>query len=267
MPNYRQPSGYYVYYYLRSKDSKIVPLARSGTPYYVGKGKSRRAWCKHKKTAPRPADFDKIIIICEGLTEDQAMQIEKMHIKLWGRICDGTGILRNLTMGGEGASGYKQPDHVIEKRVATRKARNWGHTDETKEILREKSTGKTHTDDTKQLLSDIGTGLKRSEETCKRISVAKTGVPKPMSARILSSQIQKGRKQSPERIERRRLTWLANGMSDKGKAAVTLNALKASSIDRVCPHCGKQGKGGSMLRWHFDACKSKPLTCELIVPS
>lgn len=27
---------------------------------------------------------------------------------------------------------------------------------------------------------------------------------------------------------------------------------------RVCPHCGKEGKGPTMLRFHFDRCKSKP---------
>lgn len=25
----------------------------------------------------------------------------------------------------------------------------------------------------------------------------------------------------------------------------------------VCPHCGKNGKGSSMLRWHFDNCKDR----------
>lgn len=29
----------------------------------------------------------------------------------------------------------------------------------------------------------------------------------------------------------------------------------------ICPHCGKNGKGGTMMRWHFDNCKlsTKPL--------
>lgn len=261
MPNYRQPSGYYVYYYLRSKDSTSVPNAPKGTPYYVGKGKDRRAWTKHK-TAPRPLDLNNIQVICEGLTEDQALQIEIMHIKLWGRIASGTGILRNLTDGGEGVSGYKQPAHVIAKRVATLKAKNWGHTEQTKELLRKASASRTHTDETKRLLSEKGTGLKRSEETRKKMSIAKMGVPKPMSARILSSQIQKGRKQPPELVEKRRLAQLAKGMSSQGKAKVTLNAKAAASIERTCPHCGKSGKGGSMIRWHFDACKALKLTCE-----
>lgn len=27
----------------------------------------------------------------------------------------------------------------------------------------------------------------------------------------------------------------------------------------TCPHCGQVGKGTSMLRWHFDKCKKRPL--------
>jgi hypothetical protein len=27
-------------------------------------------------------------------------------------------------------------------------------------------------------------------------------------------------------------------------------------LERTCPHCGKQGKGGSMIRWHMDNCKN-----------
>lgn len=30
-----------------------------------------------------------------------------------------------------------------------------------------------------------------------------------------------------------------------------------ASIERICPHCNKVGKGSSMLRWHFNNCKFK----------
>jgi hypothetical protein len=29
----------------------------------------------------------------------------------------------------------------------------------------------------------------------------------------------------------------------------------------ICPHCGKEGRGGAMTQWHFDNCKEKDLTC------
>lgn len=32
-----------------------------------------------------------------------------------------------------------------------------------------------------------------------------------------------------------------------------------NSIEHVCPHCGKIGKGNNMFRYHFDKCKTKPL--------
>jgi len=49
---------YYVYFYLRSKESKT---AKAGTPYYVGKGKGNRCVEKHHKGIPVPKNKDKII--------------------------------------------------------------------------------------------------------------------------------------------------------------------------------------------------------------
>lgn len=78
---------YYVYAHLHD----------DGEPYYIGKGKGRRAY--------RLEDNSHVRLLAEGLTERQAFTYERILIQHYGRTDIGTGILRNETNGGEGASG------------------------------------------------------------------------------------------------------------------------------------------------------------------
>lgn len=89
---------YYVYQYLRTDN----------TPYYIGKGCRKRAWCK-KRTFPPPTDKSRIVIVAHTLSESEAFLLEKKLIKVYGRKDLRTGILHNKTDGGEGASGFIQP--------------------------------------------------------------------------------------------------------------------------------------------------------------
>lgn len=107
-------SIFYVYAFLRSSASETGPRL---SPYYIGKGQEQRAYCQQRRGAPRPTDSSFIVFIQEGLTEEEAFDLEKYCIALYGRIDLGTGILRNLTDGGEGRSGFVVSEDV-RRRIA-----------------------------------------------------------------------------------------------------------------------------------------------------
>jgi hypothetical protein len=91
---------YYTYAYLRE----------DGTPYYIGKGKGNRWTDKNGKNCIPPNDKSKIIKLKQNLTEKEAFRHEIYMIALFGKKCNGTGILMNIADGGNAPPTYYGED-------------------------------------------------------------------------------------------------------------------------------------------------------------
>jgi hypothetical protein len=145
-------------------------------PFYIGKGRGRRAW----KTDRRSQYWKNIVkegrlsveIVQNALTEKEAFELERLLIKQYGRRQYG-GCLCNLTDGGEGGSGMVMSEEAKAKLAAAARgkpAHNKGVplSDETKQKLSASLKGRP----------GPWTGKKRpspSEETRKKMSEAHKG--------------------------------------------------------------------------------------------
>ena len=88
---------YYTYAFLRE----------DRTPYYIGKGTGTRAYNTHGRGCPRP-ERDRILILKDNLTEEEAYRHEIYMIDVYGRKIDG-GMLDNKSRGGKGGPGAPMP--------------------------------------------------------------------------------------------------------------------------------------------------------------
>ena len=85
-------------------------LREDGTPYYIGKGRGKRAI---RKGSPQ----DRSRILLQFFTDErESLVAEKMLIGLYGRRDTGAGTLINRTDGGEGISGYRHTQAYKDKR-------------------------------------------------------------------------------------------------------------------------------------------------------
>jgi hypothetical protein len=166
---------FYVYTYLR-EDS---------TPYYVGKGSGERAFKKWGKGIKPPKDPSRIVIVEDNLDEQTAFDLERKLIAEYGRKDLGTGILYNMTDGGEGSSGHK--------------TRGWTWSEESKDKRRGSGNpafGKPSSQTQKEVTSKRVKGKKQSKETIEKRSAKLKGMFVGEKSPVY------GRKKTPEEIAR-----------------------------------------------------------------
>ena len=152
---------YYTYAYLRE----------DGTPYYIGKGHADRAYqSQRRKGCPKPTDVSRILFLKKNLTEEEAFKHEVYMIAVLGRKDLGTGMLRNLTDGGEGASNrvYVTSDETKRKLSIAHKGKPL--TDAHKKAISKGNKGKHISQSTRNKMRAIHKGRPLSAEHRKKLS-------------------------------------------------------------------------------------------------
>lgn len=177
-------------------------LRDDGTPYYVGKGTRNRAFVKHGSAVP-PSHAR--ILIQEFPDEDAALSAEVFLISFYGRIDNGSGILRNQTDGGDrGVTGYKWAEgkhprgmlgkkskgavgskHTAEWKAAQSKRMSGANHPQWKGGIKPVLKGRSHKHaaDCKHCTALRGKKRPLSEETKNKIRIANTGNKSALGAK------------------------------------------------------------------------------------
>jgi len=165
------------------------------TPFYVGKGHTKRANEKSNRTKYWTNISSKgyeVEIIVEGLTEEEAFKKEIEFIKLYKDLgyCEA-----NFSTGGEGASG------VI-------------HTAETRKKMSEDKIRRG-------VIPPNRKGIKLSKEHCEKIGNIHRGMKHSEEVKKKISDALKGRKQSKEWIENAAATRRGKPRSEETKRKIS----------------------------------------------
>ena len=244
----RQERRNFYVYFLRRPD-KVDPIEPwKYFPFYVGKGTNDRIG-EHRREANKllhksgrktykitiihklwkqGLDFEEDIMF-NNLTESETLELEIQAIEAYGRKDNSTGILANMTNGGDGVSGLIITDEHREKLSKASSGKNnsmYGKPSPIKGIPKSEETKRKMSEATKGQQHMLG--KHHSEETKQKISLAQKGIPCPNRSKIFSketrqkiSEALKGRHLSEEHIEKlKNRPWSDKSRKKASKAKI-----------------------------------------------
>lgn len=233
----------------------------SKQPFYIGIGKDlKRAYTKYSRSHRWNFIVNKygyeVEILFYDLSWDDSIEKEKEFIKLYGRLDNNTGILVNMTDGGDGSLGIIQSEESKEKKRIWSKNRII--TEETKKKLSEKQIGEKNHMYGKKGNFNPTYGVIRSEETRKKLSdIAKSRGSKknPMYGRNHSEEtkqkIREKKINNPVKTSKK-VGAFKNGILIKEYSSLT-DAVKETNgnIGCISSCCHKKRKTSGGYIWKF----------------
>lgn len=226
---------------------------RTDRPFYVGKGKDERAYHHLRETYARSDNKRKwhrirkiredglepyVEFLATDIDERTAFCIEKDVISTHGRVgFDENGILLNLSLGGDGPSGYR-------------------HTAETRALLSEKSKQRVRgplSEETKAKISASSKGRKNtftSERNAKISATVRSPEWREKYKDKIAANTAKitGRKKSEAEIEKIRAKLIGRQIPDEERARMLANKPEMTDEVREKISASKKGKPWSEAR-------------------
>ena len=238
------PNRFYTYAYLRE----------DRTPYYIGKGQGNRAYKKSSRIF-LPPPKDRIILLKQNLTEEEAFKHEIYMIVVFGRKDLGTGILHNRTDGGQGCPNLNTKSK--KKIIDAHKGKILS--EEHKLKLSKAHKGKKLAEETKKKMSKVRRGKTRSEETKRKMSEAHKGKIISEETKIKMSQWQKGKIISEE--TKKKISEFHKGkiLSEEHKLKLS-KAHKGKILSEE--HKRKLSEVQRKKRWWTDGCGNSVFAVE-----
>lgn len=162
----------YIYKHIRKDTNEI---------FYIGIGKLKR---RLHSTKNRNAHWKHIVdkcgfiseIIEDNLSWEEACEKEKLLIKQYGRIDLGTGVLVNMTEGGEGFVSNHSDISKIKMSIAKSGKKRQPHSTKTKEKIASALTGIIRSQKSKEKNKISHIGKKASENTREKMKESKLGI-------------------------------------------------------------------------------------------